>query len=92
MRPSVRGRSAAPGFNVPTLLSIAYSAPYFHNGSAQTLEDVFATHDLGGQSIHDALGDADEGNLLLFLRSLDGRTTIFESDGDVFKDPTRNLQ
>src|SRR5262249_55332188 len=29
------------GFNVPSLLSINYHAPYLHRGQAQTLEDVF---------------------------------------------------
>src|SRR4029453_721807 len=35
------------GFNVPTLLSINYHAPYLHRGQAQTLEDVFPLHGLG---------------------------------------------
>jgi hypothetical protein len=37
----------ADGFNVPSLLSINYSAPYLHRGQAQTLEDVFPLHGLG---------------------------------------------
>jgi len=37
------------------------------------------------------LGDADEANLLVFLKSIDGRTATVESDGDVFKDPSRPL-
>ena len=79
------------GFNVPSLLSVNYHAPYFHNGQATTLEDVFAQHLLNGATIADTLGDADEANLLAFLRSIDGRTATFESDGDIFKDPTKNL-
>jgi hypothetical protein len=35
------------GFNVPSLLGVAYTAPYFHDGSAATLADVFARHGLG---------------------------------------------
>ena len=35
------------GFNVPSLLSINYHAPYLHRGQAQTLEDVFPLHALG---------------------------------------------
>ncbi|HZR71108.1 MAG TPA: hypothetical protein VFB01_18865 [Burkholderiales bacterium] len=81
----------AAGFNTPSLLGVAYTAPYFHNGSAQTLEEVFQQHLIGGVTIHDALADADEANLLVFLRALDGRAARFESDGDKFKDPTRNL-
>jgi YVTN family beta-propeller protein len=95
----IRGQGAAigqaplgaAGFNSPTLLGVNYSAPYFHDGEAQSLEEVFGQHLVDGQTIGDLLGDADEASLLVFLRALDGRTTIFESDGDVFKDPTRNL-
>jgi hypothetical protein len=95
----IRGQGAAigqaplgaAGFNVPSLLDVADTAPYFHNGSAQTLEDVFAVHLIPGDTIHDVLNDTDEANLLVFVRSIDGRTPTFESDGDRFKDPTRNL-
>ena len=31
----------ASGFNVPSLVGIAGSAPYFHAGNARTLEEVF---------------------------------------------------
>ncbi len=68
-----------------------YHAPYFHNGQATTLEDVFDQHLLNGSTIADTLGDMDEANLLAFLRSIDGRTATVESDGDIFKDPTKNL-
>ena len=73
------------------MLGVNYSPPYFHNGSAQTLEEVFAVHLVAGQTIHDLLGDADEANLLAFLRSIDGRTNIFESQGDRFKNPFKNM-
>jgi hypothetical protein len=81
----------AAGFNSPTLLGVNYSAPYFHDGGAQTLEEVLEQHLVDGQTIQDLLSSPDEASLLAFLRALDGRTTIFESDGDVFKDPTRSL-
>ena len=35
------------GFNVPSLLSINYHAPYLHRGQAQTLEEVFPLHRTG---------------------------------------------
>ena len=76
---------------MPSLLSVNYHAPYFHNGQATTLEDVFAQHLLNGSTIADTLDDGDEANLLAFLRSIDGRTATVESDGDIFKDPTKNL-
>jgi len=77
------------GFNVPSLLSVNYHAPYFHNGQATTLEDVFAQHLLpGGGTIEDLAGAA---ALLEFVKAIDGRTATFESDGDIFKDPFQNL-
>ncbi|MGH8533832.1 MAG: hypothetical protein ACREV1_14180, partial [Gammaproteobacteria bacterium] len=75
------------GFNVPSLLSVNYHAPYFHNGQAQTLEEVFAQHQLpGGGTIQDLAGAA---ALLEFVKAIDGRTAIFESQTDIFKDPSR---
>jgi hypothetical protein len=79
------------GFNVPSLLGIGFHAPYFHNGAAQTLTDVFAQHGLGGGTIATTLSAAQQANLLDFLNSLDGRTPIQQSDGDIFKDPTQDL-
>jgi hypothetical protein len=75
------------GFNVPSLLSTNYHAPYFHNGAAQTLEEVFAQHQLpGGGTIQDLAGAA---ALLEFVKAIDGRTATFESQTDIFKDPFR---
>ena len=36
----------ADGFNVPSLLSLNYHAPYLHRGQAQTLDQVFPLHGL----------------------------------------------
>ena len=36
----------AAGFNSPSLLGLSLSAPYFHDGSAQTLEEVMSRHQL----------------------------------------------
>jgi len=77
------------GFNVPSLLGTGFHAPYFHNGAAQTLSDVFAQHGLGGGTIATTVSAAQQANLLDFLTSLDGRTPIQQSDGDIFKDPTK---
>ena len=79
------------GFNTPTMLAVNYSPPFFHNGSAETLEDVFAVHVVGGQTIDALLGAADRANLLAFLKSIDGRTNIFQSQADCFKSPACNL-
>jgi YVTN family beta-propeller protein len=92
------GQGAAPlggnnpgGFNVPSLLSVSFHAPYFHNGAAQTLTDVFNQHGFGGGVIANTLSQAQRDNLLGFLNSLDGRTPIQESEGDLFRDPNKDL-
>lgn len=36
-------------FRVPTLRNLAFTAPYFHDGSAQTLEDVLEVYVQGGR-------------------------------------------
>lgn len=79
------------GFNVPSLLSVAFHAPYFHDGAAQTLDDVFRLHQLGGGTIESTLSGGDRSNLLVFLQTLDGRTPLFQSDTDKFKDPSKSL-
>jgi hypothetical protein len=74
------------GFNVPSLLSIAYHAPYLHDGAAQTLAAVFPLHQLpGGKTIAAQLNATQQADLLLFLNSIDGRTVTFESEAERFK-------
>jgi len=77
----------ADGFNVPSLLSVRYHAPYFHNGSATQLADVFNTHKLNGGTIADQLSSTQRANLLKFLNTIDGRTEPFRSEADEFRDP-----
>jgi YVTN family beta-propeller protein len=78
----------ALGLNVPSLLGVGNNAPYFHNGLAQTLDEVFEIHQLPtGGTIAD-LGGA--GDLLEFLEALDGRTDIFRSAADAFHEPATN--
>jgi YVTN family beta-propeller protein len=75
----------ALGINVPSLLGAGINAPYFHNGLAQTLEEVFEIHQLpGGGTIADLAGADD---LRAFVAAIDGRTAIFRSDADVFHEP-----
>lgn len=91
----IRQNGQAPlgvlGFNVPSLLGVASDAPYFHNGSAQTLDEVFVAHGLGGGTIDNQLNTADKIALKDFLNALDGRTLPTKSDGDIFKEPFTNL-
>ena len=85
------------GFNVPSLLSINYHAPYLHRGQAQTLEAVFPLHGLGPQgtgfppttTIQTQLTAVQRADLATFLKSIDGTTDHFRSEGDVFRDTVR---
>lgn len=78
----------AVGFNAPSLLGVAYNAPYFHDGSATTLAEVFARHTLalgpGPATIAQALG-ADLPKLDAFVRSIDATTAPLDSDTEAFK-------
>lgn len=40
-------------FRAPTLRNVAVTAPYFHDGSAQTLEEVIRFYEAGGRLIED---------------------------------------
>jgi YVTN family beta-propeller protein len=85
------------GFNVPSLLGINYHAPYLHRGQAQTLEDVFPLHGLGPggsgfpptTTIQTQLTALQRADLLVFLKSIDGTTELFRSEGDAFRDALR---
>ncbi|MCG8317710.1 MAG: beta-propeller fold lactonase family protein [Pseudomonadales bacterium] len=71
----------AAGFNTPSLLGVAYHAPYLHDGSAATLDDVFAKHtlpDAGNATISATIHNAVELQYLkAFLLSIDEETAIF---------------
>lgn len=54
-------------FSPPSLRGVAHSAPYFHDGRAATLEDVFQKHQ---HRLRTALSDEELGDLAAFLRSL----------------------
>jgi YVTN family beta-propeller protein len=85
------------GFSPPSLLSVNYHAPYLHRGQAQTLEAVFPLHGLGAgaagfpptTTIATELTPLQQANLLAFLRSIDGTTEHFRSEGDDFRDGLR---
>ena len=89
----IRGAGAAGitavgglGFNVPSLLGAGYHAPYFHNGAAQTLEEVFSLHALDDGTIESALNRGSRENLLVFLKGIQGKTNPLRSEGDDFRD------
>ena len=76
------------GFNVPLLLGIEHHAPYFHDGSAPALDDVFDRHELpaSGKTIAATLSASEAIALRDFLLSNDGTTSTFASDTDGFLD------
>jgi YVTN family beta-propeller protein len=65
------------GFNSPSLLGLSMSAPYLHDGSAQTLEEVAAKHRLTalGAPFATVLGPQQTKDVLDFIRSIDDNTT-----------------
>ncbi len=62
-----RGEPLA-GFDTPTLRGLFDGAPYFHDGSAATLDQVLLRP---GHGDAHALSDADRGDLVVFLSSID---------------------
>ncbi len=71
-------------FRTPPLRQVAQTAPYMHNGSLETLEEVIAFFDAGGgddtnrsPKLHPLhLSDAEKEALVAFLRSLSGAVPI----------------
>lgn len=67
-------------FKTPSLRNVARTAPYMHDGSFATLEDVIDFYDRGGGAAPDkskalsalGLGPDDKRALVAFLRALDG--------------------
>lgn len=58
-------------FKVPTLRNIALTAPYFHDGSAETLEQAVAV--MGRYQLGRELGEHDVRLIVAFLHTLTGR-------------------
>lgn len=76
-------------FKVPTLRNIALSAPYMHDGSLKTLEEVIAFYEQGGGRAHGFekvdvfvnpfdLTDQERADLLSFLYALTDESTMPE--------------
>jgi cytochrome c peroxidase len=84
---AVTGREGDRGaFKTPTLLNIAQSAPYMHDGSLPTLEAVVDFYDRGGgpsPTLHPAirplgLTAAEKADLVAFLKALTGPDNLKE--------------
>ena len=82
------GAFGLAGFNSPSLLGLSLSAPYFHDGSAETLEAVASRHKIttGGNTatIQQTLTPQELTEVLNFVRSIDDETQKFESGTDLF--------
>jgi cytochrome c peroxidase len=49
-------------YKVPTLRNLAFTAPYFHDGSAATLDDVISLYENGGRNVADGANKGDGKN------------------------------
>jgi cytochrome c peroxidase len=71
-------------FKTPILRDLLKTAPYMHDGSVKTLEEVIELYDIGGEDNPWLdpkmkpleLTDAEKADLLAFLKSLEGDTPI----------------
>lgn len=71
-------------FKTPGLRDVELTAPYFHDGSAKTLEDVVAHYNRGGDVKDNldaditplSLDDAEQKALVAFMKALTGKTPI----------------
>jgi YVTN family beta-propeller protein len=73
----------ANGFNIPSLLSVHQTPPYYHHGIARTLDEVLnGAHDQNGTSplkgVHRVADPTQRANLIEFLKSIDETTAIFQ--------------
>jgi hypothetical protein len=62
--------NSSPGYKVPSLLALVRTAPYLHDGSIATLEDLFNPRRGGGHRFGLQLGSRERQSLLAFLRGL----------------------
>jgi len=69
----VDGQAGAHDFRTPPLWGLAHSAPYFHDGRADTIEQAIQSHAgeaTGARTNFTALSDTERQALLAFLSSL----------------------
>ncbi len=75
----------ASGYNSPSLIDVGTSAPYLHDGSAISLDEVFSRHILASESsIEVTLGAQDLEDLKAFLLTIGDSTVPLTSDADIF--------
>lgn len=84
------------GFLTPTLRELTYTAPYMHNGTFATLEEVVDFYDAagGGDPLKDprlqplGLVPSEKADLVAFLESLSGES--FDTDAYVWREDDYN--
>jgi cytochrome c peroxidase len=62
------------GFDIPSLLNVGLTAPYFHDGSAQSLQELLATGHPAPGTPATWLNEEEIAALVSFLRSIDATT------------------
>jgi YVTN family beta-propeller protein len=74
------GANGVLGINIPSLLSVFASGPFFHSGAATTLDDVLgnvAHRSLGTAGVDTLANAADRTKLAKFVASIDAGTPTF---------------
>ncbi|MBE7367004.1 cytochrome-c peroxidase [Ramlibacter pallidus] len=83
---NIRQVAAMKGaFKTPTLRDVEFGAPYYHDGSAETLRDVVDHYARGGDDRSNVspevrkldLTEQDKEDLIAFMRALSGRQSAF---------------
>ncbi len=69
------------GIDTPTLRGVWQSAPYFHDGSAATLEEAIASHGAGGVAVE--LTDEERRLIARFLLELDDDVLGYDACSEV---------
>lgn len=74
------GANGVLGINIPSLVSVFASGPFFHSGAAQTLDDVLANvqhRSLGTSGVDTLANAADRAKLAKFVASISATTLAF---------------
>ena len=74
-------------FKTPTIRNVAFTAPYMHDGSVATLEEVVEWYDKGGHPHKHLstkirplnLNDAEEADLVEFMKACTSPTPVVET-------------
>jgi YVTN family beta-propeller protein len=71
------------GFNTPSLLGVFATAPYFHDGSAQTLEEAIVETPRRAGDVHVVSNPIRRFSLLRFLKTIDEGTPPITPTGSI---------